>query len=407
MSYAFTTDNIEVRSITEGRVPKYIVNGRAMVSNMPHTYQYFKDSKGKVKSLKSLFTENCVKSIKKQAGHKKLFVDANHELSCNSNIKKALKGKLSEADLKNVERFYKNKQFPLAKIADIEINDDSLMLYTEMNPAFRELDSEHEKYFDAVWYSLENKFLNGISVNFGDAKVIEVDGVEKIDDIDVLGFSYVDAPSPVENSIMEVAIRAIQEGEKMEDKEKENKAKEEAEETKKKLETTQNELKALKDEKAKAETEAKEKKESDEKKTAEQQKADYEQQIKDLEKKNEELSAKKGEAGKEGEENNSAKGTVKQEDKYGKETKGKYDGKFYEENIKEITKGHDETIKTIREGKSPMIDRQMEGFGEMINLQAQINNPTLGMKFDSPMDEALARKLLEKERGDIIVPRQK
>ena len=283
MSNLFTTDEIEVRSITEGRVPRYVVNGKGMIANLPHTYRYFKDSKGETKSLKSLFTENCLKSIKNQAKHKKLFVDANHELACNANIHKVLKNKLPEADLKNVERYFKNKQFPLAKINDIELNDTTLGVYTELNPAFREVDMEHQKYFDAVWYSLENKFLNGISVNFGDAKIIKEDGIEKIDDIDVLGFSYVDSPSPVENSITEVAIRAIQEGEKMEEK-KETENKEAIEGIKKELDATKTELDAIKQEKVKAEEEVKQKEEETKKLTEEEKKKEIEKQTEEQKK---------------------------------------------------------------------------------------------------------------------------
>ena len=215
MNYTFTTDQIEVRSLKEGRIPKYVVRGRGMVSGIKDTYQFSKNPDGTYKTFHSMFTENCLNSIKSQASHKRLFVDAQHDLALNINIRSMLKDKLKEDELKKVDQMLKMKELPLAKINDIEIKDNSLIVDTELNPAFRSLDREHEAYFDSVWYSLQNKFLNGISVNFANPKIIQDDGGDQvIDDVEVLGFSYVDAPASHENSIMEVAIRAMQEGEK-------------------------------------------------------------------------------------------------------------------------------------------------------------------------------------------------
>jgi len=410
MSYTFTTDKIEVRSLKEGRIPRYAVKGRGMVSGIKDTYQFSKNPDGTYKTFHSMFTENCLKSIKSQASHKRLFVDAQHDLALNINIRSMLKDKLSTEELGKVDKMLKMKELPLAKINDIEINDNSLIVDTELNPAFRELDVEHQAYFDSVWYSLENKFLNGISVNFANPKIIKNDnGNMVIDDVDVLGFSYVDAPASHENSIMEVAIRAMQEGEKMsEEKGNENKSPQEIEEMKKSVETMKSELEALKAERAKAEAEAKQNKEKQEQQTVEQQKEQQKKTIEELQKKVEELEAKKQQESQKKEETNSAKGQVKQQDKYGQQQQGKenYDGKFYEENLKQITEGHRETMDKVKQGIEPSIDRRMEGFAELVNLQAKVNNPTAGMKFEHPADEAMARKLLEKGQGDILVPKR-
>ena len=119
------------------------------------------------------------------------------------------------------------------------------------------------------------------------------------------------------------------------------------------------------------------------------------------------LETKKTEAEKKAAEENSAKGVVKQDDKYAEQVKGKEnDPKFYEENVKEITKEHRETMDSIREGKMPRVDNTFKGFAEMVNLQAQANNQTAGMNFEHPADEMMHKKLLEKGKGDIIVPRK-
>jgi len=406
MSYEFTTDSIEVRSLTEGRIPRYTVKGRGMASGVSDTYKFAKRPDGTYKTFHSMFTDNCLKSIKTQASHKRLFVDAQHDLALNINIRSMLKEKLSKEELAKVNNMLKMKELPLAKINDIDINNNSLMVDTELNPAFRSLDKEHEAYFDSVWYSLKNKFLNGISVNFANPKVIENnDGNMVIDDVEVLGFSYVDAPASHENSIMEVAIRAMSEGEKMTENEKPT---QDVEAMKKDVESMKSELEGLKAERAKAEVDAKQKLEQDEQKSVEQQKEEQKKTIEELQKKVDDLSAKKTEEQKKQEEMNSAKGTVAQKDKYsGQNEKKTYDKKFYAENINELTEGHRETMESIKKGLSPTIDRTMEGFAELSNLQKQINNPTAGMKFENPADEEMARKLLGKTKGDILIPTNK
>lgn len=399
MSYSFTADNIEVRSLKEGNQGRYVVNGRGMVSGIKDTYQFAKNRDGTYKTFHSMFTENCLKSIKEQAQHKRLFVDAQHDLALNINIRSMLKDKLSAEELSKIDKMLKMKELPLAKLNDIDITDNSLMVYSEMNPAFRELDQEHQAYFDSVWYSLQNKFLNGISVNFANPKVIEdSDGTMVIDDVEVLGFSYVDAPASHENSIMEVAIRAMQEGGKMSEENEKKIAEERA-----KLEAERKEIEAEKskiaEEKAKYAEEAK--KAEIERQKAEQQKMneDLSKKAEELKRKEEELKAKEGEM-------NSAKGQVPPKDKYGQQQKSQYDPAFYEKNLKEITSEHDRTITTIREGKAPSVDRRMSGFAELVNLQAKINNPTAGMKPED-VQFAMEHGLLKRSDGDILAPRAK
>ena len=208
MNHNIITNKIEVRSSTENNKPRYIVNGTAIIPNKKHIYKYQKRADGTYKSLKSMFTPHCIKSIKEQSKHKKLFVDAQHELGINANIKSMLKDRLSPEEQLKIDKMLKTKMLPLAKINDIDILEDRMDIKTELNPMLREIDEDHKRYFDAIWYSLENKFLNGISLTFGDFKyATDEQGDMVIDDVDVLNFSYLDAPAEHESSIYEVAMR--------------------------------------------------------------------------------------------------------------------------------------------------------------------------------------------------------
>ena len=95
MKYSFVTDRIEVRGLRENDKPRYIVNGTAILANKPHIYEYIKNKDGTTKTLKNIFTPNCIKSIKEQAKHKSLFIDIQHELVRNASIKALAKDKLN------------------------------------------------------------------------------------------------------------------------------------------------------------------------------------------------------------------------------------------------------------------------------------------------------------------------
>ena len=416
MSYKFTTDKIEVRTVMEGHTPRYIVKGTGMVSGIPHVYKFNKGKNGEYKTLKSMFTKNCIESIKRQSKNKTLFVDAQHELALNATIKQMVKGKISEAEMKQLEGMLKAKELPFAKLNSIDITDNGLELDTELNPSFRTLDKGHEVYFDSVWNSMQQKFINGISANFANAKIIQdVDGLEVIDDLDVLGFSYTGGPADPDCSINEVAIRAIQEGGNMKPENEVTptaSAGQDVETMKKELEAKNAELEQIKSERAKAEADAKQAEEAAKQKSVEDQLAEQKKITDELQKKIADAEAAKvanpaPPAAPVTDPLNSAKGVVQQIPPPAQPGQlPANDPKVIVENLKKITAAHDENMETIKKGIVPMVDRRMEGMGELVNLQAQINNPTAGMKFDSTADEALARKLMGKGQGDIIVPRR-
>ena len=401
MNYNIITDKIEVRSLKEGNQPRYIVRGTAMVANKKDIYQYSKNPDGTFKTLHSLFTPACIRSVKEQAKHKRLFVDSQHELALNANIKSILKGKLSSEEDKRIEAMLKTKMLPFAKLNDIEIKDNMLDIETEVNSMFREVDADHKNYFDAVWYSLEHKYLNGISVNFANPQIIYENGEPKIDNIDVLGFSYVDAPALSDNSIYEVAIRAMQEGisvragEKMEDeKNKLELEKSKLDEERRQIDREKAELIKQKEESAK--------------------RAEIEKQATEQKKIQDELQVKADEAKRLAEENiklkdemNSIKGTVKNKGNPNQSGEGsKFGEGFYKEKLKEITSEHDKTIETLKSGKQPMIDKTMKGFAELVNLGAKANNPTADLD-DKNAEYIREHKLLAVSGADIIVPRNR
>lgn len=395
MSYEIITDRLEVRSSLDKNKPRYVVNGYALVPNKYDSYGYETDSKGNVnKVLKSMFTPHCIESIKKQAKYKKLFVDSKHELFHNTNIKSVIKGKVSPDEEKLIDSFLNAKMLPIAKLNDINVDDKGLFIETELNPLFREVDDNHRNYFDAIWYSLENKYLNGISINFIPTDVTQDElGNDIINDLDISGFSYVDRPSLPEHNIVDVAIRSAREflevrsGEKMEEeKERLNIEKAKLEEEKKKIEVEKLEIQKQKEEAKKTEIE---------KQMAEQKRVQDE-----LSAKSEALKKAEEEKQKLQEELNRAKGVIPPQDKFGAGGKPAYDTEFYSDNLKKITSKHDESVAAFKQGKHPMIDNTMSGFAELVNLQSKIS-PTAGMdKVDA--DYAKENRLLDRSDADII-----
>ena len=383
--YKFITDRIEVRSIEENNKPRYIVRGTAAIANKKHTYDYSKQPDGTFNTKKSMFTPHFLESVREQAKHRKLFVDTQHELARNSSIKAMIKDKFNPEERKRIDNMLERKMLPLAKINDIDITADKLDISTELNPMFREVDEDHKNYFDAVWYSLENKFLNGISINFANFKYLkDNDGDLVIDDAEVLGFSYLDSPSEIGDSIYEVAIRAIEDKTGENTMEDEKKILEEKEakltEERRQLDVEKAEIQKAKDAEEAAKKTADEeaiKKAEIEKQTAEQDKIK-----KDLDEKTEALKKVEEEKNKVTEELNKAKGVVPQQpnpnaiNSQGDAAANSKSPKFFKEQLAEITKEHDATMQTLKDGKLPMIDNSLKGMGQLVSLQAQANDLT-------------------------------
>ena len=384
-NYKFITDTIEVRTSEENKKPRYIVNGTAILADKPAIKKWIKNKDGSFRTFKEMFTPHCIQSIKEQAKHKRLFVDVKHELVRDASIRAIIKDKLSKDEQESIDLMLKRKMLPLAKISDIDVEGNSLKIYTELNPMFREVNEEHKNYFDAVWYSLEHKYLNGISANFTNFKLaVDEHGNDVIDDVDILGFSYEDNPMSSEHSITEVAIRAMEEGRNSEGEKK-------MEDEKQKLELEKNKLN---DEKKNLESEKvkylKEKEDFEIEKSRLQTMADEADKKAELEKQAEiqkkiekELADKTESAKKLQEEStklqdelNRAKGVVGQRANPNVRKEDIANPKFYEENIKKITERHDAHFKSLSSGRMPMIDKLLSGFSEIVNLSAKAGNLT-------------------------------
>ncbi len=402
MKHKIITDTIEIRSGEDKSKPRYIIKGTAAIANKKHTYEYSKNSDGSFKTLKSVFTPHCVKSIEEQCRHKKIFVDTQHELIRHASIKSLTKGKLNVEEQKQLKNMLDRKELPLLKFNSVNLFEDRLDMELEMNPMFREVSPEYKQYFDAVWYSLENKYLNGISLNFGDFSYAKDEkGDTVIDDVEVLGASILDGAAESANNIYDVAIRSLEEGihiregeQKMEEeKVKLEKEKAELEAEKQKL---ADEKKVLDDKKAEEEKAAEVQKQKDE-----QAKID-----KELEEKTAALKAKDEENKKLQEELAVAKGVVKETTPPSQPVvPNNVTPQVFEEQVKEITKEHDRTMEVKSKGQEPMIDGSMKGFGELANLQTRIS-PTAGMDSETA-DFVKRNRLQDKGKTDVVVPKLK
>jgi hypothetical protein len=222
--YRFVLDKLEIRSPVSGGRKNYVVKGYALNANKKDMYRFDKNPDGSIRAFKSLFTDNALSSIDRQMRSKRVFVDAEHLTAANLSIRSALKSIVDKASEKgvnvsgevdNVNSYLRISQLPFGKPAEWKVTDSGLLMELHLNPHFRELDDNHRKYFDATWNSLNDGFINGISVNYRPTKVESrfVDGewVDVIDDLDIYGVSLVSEPALSDNAITEVAIRSMME----------------------------------------------------------------------------------------------------------------------------------------------------------------------------------------------------
>src|SRR3990172_2064791 len=219
--YNFTLDRLEVRSSTEGKRKRYVVKGYASVPNMKDMYQFSKDRNGKYKSFKSVFTDHAVASMEKQMKAKKVFIDIEHEIATNMNVKNILDGMKADAIKSGIDLgsspdkimdYIKSSAVAFAKPTDFRIDDKGLYVQIDTNPYYEDIDP---RYYNFAINSLMDGFINGMSINFVPTKVTDqiIDGerVDMIDDVDLFGISLVSQPALPDNNIFEVAMRSAME----------------------------------------------------------------------------------------------------------------------------------------------------------------------------------------------------
>ena len=155
------------------------------------------------------------------------------------------------------------RKLPLGKPRVVEIDENGVFVEVEINPYLRDLDPA---YYDAVINMLEDKFIDGFSIEFKNPSTHdEYDHTGRrysvINDLDVVGLEFVSAASNPGSKISEVFVRmaGFEEGDKMSDKMKEleEKYEKEVKDVKEKLKIAEEKLK-LADEKAKKVEEEKE-----------------------------------------------------------------------------------------------------------------------------------------------------
>lgn len=298
--YKFTMP-LEIRSSQIlSKSPEYIVRGYGAVPNSPEIYGHVRDKGGNViKSFKSLFTENAIKSMNKQAQHKKIFTNAEHKTGVSINVSSYLdKINISKEDKDKILQQVDLTDLPLAKVKEVSLEEETgkLIYDIRLNPHYK---TTNPSYFDAVWGSLQDGFINGLSSTFQVTKFIDEDGIKKIDDVDLYGIEFTGGSSSTETNIFEVAMRASQEF-SMEEK----KMEQEMERRQKDLESREKALTEKENAIKEAETKTKE---AEIKKQMEENKELKEKLQKELEEKAKSNSS-------------ASRQIVQQEDKYGQAT---------------------------------------------------------------------------------------
>jgi len=301
MSSSFVFDRIETRGAQENGRKRYLIKGYASAKNAPDLYKWHK--KGSTyKSFKDLFTTECINDMKEQLKRKPIFVDKQHETAKKYNVKKILND-MSLAAKKNGIDFSQHvldansyldsyDELPLIKLNSFDVDDHGLLTEVELNPYYREYDDEHAKVFDSTWKSLEDKFINSMSLNF---KVIDADYTDNGDEnfamikkVDVYGISLMNNSSVQGTDIVEVAIRGAMEVHPIEIRGAEEAKRMETEQidriVEEKLKVEVQKIKAEAEQKARLDDDARRQKEAvEEKEKWKIAEAEYKKQIAELE----------------------------------------------------------------------------------------------------------------------------
>jgi len=210
---------IQVRTSSQdnkGR-KKIYVKGYASTKGLYDTYKWMKNPDGTYKKFRSLFTDECIADMKRQAMSKTIFVDALHTIATDEGILELLKEKGASSDeIAEVKTMLKQKKLPLAKPVEFEVDDDGFMIGTETNPYFADVDKDHEAYYNATTNSILDGYLKAYSINFDPVDSVtetDEDGNEwtRFNKVNLYGISYTDQPALETNSFTEVAMRSMME----------------------------------------------------------------------------------------------------------------------------------------------------------------------------------------------------
>lgn len=204
---------IEVRSGTLEKNPEYIVKAY-INANIPDNHGTFKFLDGSKKIMSSVFTRNCVDSLRRQAKAKKILVDSQHKNAARINVEHMMEqGKVDPKLKEGIMRQFKMTELPLFKLNDITTdtnNANRLIVDARLNPSYRLVNEEHKNHFDAVWNSIQDGYINQVSFDFAAKEITPENGIDYINDLDLFGISFTNGGALPENEVFEVAMRAAQ-----------------------------------------------------------------------------------------------------------------------------------------------------------------------------------------------------
>ena len=329
--YKFTMP-LEIRASSSlSKTPEYVIKGIGAVPKNPEIYEHTKDKRtGKVMEVKrSLFTENAIKSMERQAKTRQIFVDAQHRTGISINLSRYLdKYNIPKDDKKRMLQEIDMTDLPLAKVNAVNIDEEGRLIWDlRLNPSYKEV---NPKYFDAVWNSLQDGFINGLSPTFAVTDVVTKDGIEWINDVELYGIEFTNGTSP-ETNIFEVSIRAAKEfSQDME----ERKMQEELERREKEVAERERVIKSKEEETRKAEETAR--------------KAELQKEIEDAKKDRESLRAEL-EASKKARETTGSRGLVPQEPTHEPTNPA---NKWTMEDVKYQQELHDTLLKRVKTSKN-------------------------------------------------------
>jgi len=213
--YTFYLPKIETRTTEVDGVPEYIIKGYATVPN--HVYSY---GKKQGKNLREFFTDKAVENIRRKIKTKGVYIDLGHQISSKGNIQAVfdqIKNKTG-ANIEEEEQYIlsrmRDTDIPMFKVNDLLIDEKGLFVDIRANPFYQEVDEEHKNYFSTVWNSLDNGYINSMSLDMDkdSMKFTKVnDSLFQIDDADVSRISLCAGGANDMANITEVAMRCFDE----------------------------------------------------------------------------------------------------------------------------------------------------------------------------------------------------
>lgn len=196
----------------EKKGDKLVLRGCAAVANKVHTHAFAEDGS---KSYQSYFTDKAVRKMSEDMKYRPIFVDFLHSISTKINNDYIMEGILEKypelkQELANIKSNLQASDIPMFLFSNYELNNDKLEIEVESNPLYKDVDDDHSRVYNIITGSIQNGAINGFSVDFITKEVLNENGVDKIDDLDLLGISLVNSPAMgASTSIAEVATRNI------------------------------------------------------------------------------------------------------------------------------------------------------------------------------------------------------